>query len=177
VTGLALLHLQCHIGTDTLSWARHGARVVGLDFSDPAVAVAGELARECGLDVEFVCVNVYDAVEVLGGRHFDIVYTGIGALNWLPDLGQWARVVAELVRPGGVVFLVEIHPMVSAVALDGRTLCQDVFDAAYSRWEATDGTCRSGSRDGQHDQLRTGALAERGHLVPARRWPATRAVP
>ena len=140
VTGLDLVHLQCHIGTDTLSWVRHGARVVGLDFSPKAVAVARDLARDCGLDAEFVCANLYDAVEALGGRHFDVVYTGIGALNWLSDLGRWARVVAELVRPGGVLYLVEIHPMVSAVVEDGRTLCQDVFDAAYTRWEGTEGT-------------------------------------
>lgn len=140
VTGLDLLHLQCHIGTDTLSWARHGARVVGLDFSDRAAAVARELARDCGLDAEFVCANVYDAAEALAGRLFDVVYTGIGALNWLPDLDRWARVAAQLVRPGGVLYLVEIHPMVSAMVQDGRTLCQDVFDATYTRWDETEGT-------------------------------------
>jgi SAM-dependent methyltransferase len=140
VTGLDLVHLQCHIGTDTLSWARHGARVVGLDFSPEAVSTARRLARECGLEAEFVCANVYDAVEALEGRRFDIVYTGIGALNWLPDLDHWAHVAAHLVRPGGVLYLVEIHPMVSAVMVDGRTLCQDVFDAAYTRCEDVEGT-------------------------------------
>lgn len=140
VAGLDLVHLQCHIGTDTLSWARHGARVVGLDFSSRAVATARDLARDCGLEAEFVCANVYAAAEALGGRRFDVVYTGIGALNWLPDLGQWAHVVAELLRPGGILYLLEIHPMVSAVVVDGRTLCQDVFGAAYRRWEATEGT-------------------------------------
>lgn len=133
VAGLDLVHLQCHLGTDTLSWARHGARVVGLDFSARAVAAARDLARDCGLDAEFVCANVYDAAAALDGRRFDVVYTGIGALNWLPDLDRWARVVADLVRPGGVLYLVEIHPMVQAVVEDGRTLCQDVFEAAYAR--------------------------------------------
>lgn len=140
VTGRDLVHLQCHIGTDTLSWVRHGARVVGLDFSPQAVSVARSLARNCGLAAEFVCANVYDAVEALRGRLFDVVYTGIGALNWLPDLDRWAQVVAELVRPGGFLYLVEIHPMVSAVVHDGRTLCQDVFGAAYTRWEQNEGT-------------------------------------
>src|SRR5581483_7835167 len=92
--GLDLLHLQCHLGTDTLSWARRGARVVGLDFSGPAVQAATELARAVGLDdrAEFVQSNVYDARRELGGREFDVVYTGVGALSWLPDIERWARV-------------------------------------------------------------------------------------
>lgn len=110
--GLDLLHLQCHLGTDTLSWARRGARVVGLDFSGPAVQAATELARAVGLDdrAEFVQSNVYDARRELGGREFDVVYTGVGALSWLPDIERWARVAASLVRPGGVLYVVEIHP-------------------------------------------------------------------
>lgn len=112
---------------------------MGLDFSPRAVATARDLARDCGLHAEFVCANVYDAAGALGGRHFDIVYTGIGALNWLPDLPRWAQVVADLVRPGGLLYLVEIHPMVLAMVKDGRTLSQDVFGAAYSRWDSAAG--------------------------------------
>ena len=111
VEGLDLVHLQCHVGLDTLSWARRGARVVGYDFSEPAVEVGRRLARELGLDAEFVAGDVYDSVERLGGRTFDVVYTGIGALSWLPDLDAWGEVVAELLRPGGVVYVVEIHPL------------------------------------------------------------------
>ena len=109
--GLDLLHLQCHIGTDTLSWARRGARVTGLDFSAPAVDVARDLARDIGVDATFVVADVYDAVEALGGATFDVVYTGIGALCWLPEIDEWAELAAALVRPGGVLYLVEIHPM------------------------------------------------------------------
>jgi 2-polyprenyl-3-methyl-5-hydroxy-6-metoxy-1,4-benzoquinol methylase len=112
--GLDLLHLQCHIGTDTLSWARRGARVVGLDFSEPAVETARALAEQVGLSerAEFVHADVFDAVEAVRGRTFDIVYTGIGALTWLPNITKWAEVVAALVRPGGVLYVVEIHPFV-----------------------------------------------------------------
>ncbi|HEV3225688.1 MAG TPA: class I SAM-dependent methyltransferase [Acidimicrobiales bacterium] len=110
--GLDLLHLQCHLGTDTLSWAQRGARVVGLDFSAPAIDAARDSARELGLSerAEFVVADVYDAVRALGGRTFDIVYTGVGALSWLPDINRWAMVAAGLVRPGGVLYVVEIHP-------------------------------------------------------------------
>ena len=101
VTGKDLVHLQCHFGIDTLSWARRGARVVGLDFSAPAIEEARRLADELGLEADFVQSDVYGAVEALGGRDFDVVYTGLGALNWLPDIRGWAGVVASLVRRGG----------------------------------------------------------------------------
>jgi len=140
VEGLDLLHLQCHLGTDTLSWARHGARVVGLDFSPAAIDAARQLARDCGLGGEFVCCDVYDAVEHLGGRTFDVVYTGIGALGWLPDLRAWASVVARLLRPGGICYLVEIHPVVVGVFGDGRTIAQDLFDGEYTRSDEPGGT-------------------------------------
>jgi len=110
--GVELVHLQCHLGTDTLSWARRGASVTGVDFSAPAIDVARRLARDTGLAecAEFVVADVYDAPAALSGRTFDVVYTGIGALNWLPDIDRWAEVVAALLRHGGVLYLVEIHP-------------------------------------------------------------------
>jgi SAM-dependent methyltransferase len=122
VAGLDLVHLQCHLGTDTLSWARHGARVVGLDFSPAAVEVATQLAIDCEIEADFVCSDVYNARNALAGRSFDVVYTGIGALGWLSDLDEWAREVAGLLRPGDVLYLVEIHPIVLGVLGDGRTL-------------------------------------------------------
>ena len=110
VAGSTLVHLQCHFGLDTLSWARLGAAVTGLDFSGEAVREARALAREAGLAGEFVEADVYDAVEALGGRAFDVVYTGKGALNWLPDVGRWAETAAALVAPGGRFYLLEFHP-------------------------------------------------------------------
>lgn len=111
VAGLDVVHLQCHIGTDTVSLARLGARATGLDFSGPAVEQAAALAGRIGLDVPFVQSDVHDAVEVLGAGRFDLVYTGIGALCWLPSVERWAGVVAGLLRPGGRLFLREGHPM------------------------------------------------------------------
>ena len=140
VEGRELLHLQCHLGTDTLSWARHGARVSGLDFSPNAIEVAKTLASDCGIDATFWCADVYDAVNAVGGRKFDIVYTGIGALGWLPDLDSWAQVVAGLLRPGGVLYLVEIHPLVIGMVHDGRTLTQDIFEADFTAWHEKRGT-------------------------------------
>ena len=115
VRGLRVVHLQCHIGTDTVSLARLGASVVGLDFSPAAVAQARDLARRLGADTEFVLANVYDAPDVLGRERFDLVYTGIGALCWLPDIAGWAKVVASLLKPGGRLFLREGHPMLATL--------------------------------------------------------------
>jgi SAM-dependent methyltransferase len=116
VTGLETVHLQCHIGTDTLSLARLGARVTGLDFSPSAIDAARDLAARAGADIEFVVSDVDDAPGVLGRERFDLVYTGIGALNWLPDIRRWAAVVGALLRPGGRLFIREGHPVLQAMS-------------------------------------------------------------
>jgi 2-polyprenyl-3-methyl-5-hydroxy-6-metoxy-1,4-benzoquinol methylase len=108
VDGLTLVDPQCHFGLDTLSWARRDAQVTGLDFSPPAVAAARMIAERAGIEAEFIEANVYDAVEALGGRRFDIVYTGLGALNWLPDIERWARTMVELMASGGRFYLAEL---------------------------------------------------------------------
>lgn len=110
VTGKSLLHLQCHFGLDTLSWAREGAQVTGLDFSPAAIDAANALKDELGINAEFVTANVYDASGVLDA-HFDIVYTGLGALCWLPDINLWAQMVAALMKPGGQFYMLEFHPI------------------------------------------------------------------
>ncbi|MGC1214051.1 MAG: class I SAM-dependent methyltransferase [Micromonospora sp.] len=115
ITGLDTVHLQCHIGTDTVSLHRLGARTTGLDFSRASLAQARSLAGRTGAAVEFVEADVYDAPTVLGRSRFDLVYTGIGALCWLPDIRRWANVVADLLRPGGRLFLREGHPMLSTL--------------------------------------------------------------
>ncbi|HEY4163289.1 MAG TPA: class I SAM-dependent methyltransferase [Dongiaceae bacterium] len=117
VRGKRIAHLQCHFGLDTLSLARRGASVRGLDFSPNAVAAAKRLAAEAKLDVRFVESNVYEALTTLGGRH-DIVYVTWGAINWLPDLHRWAKIVADLLEPGGFLYLLEGHPM--ALALEQK---------------------------------------------------------
>ena len=116
VRGLRGVHLQCHIGTDTISLARLGAHMTGLDFSSASLAQARELAARVGADVRFVEAEVYDAARTLGREAFDFVYTGIGALCWLPSIARWADVVAGLLVPGGRLFLREGHPMLWALA-------------------------------------------------------------
>ena len=115
VRGLRGVHLQCHIGTDTMSLARLGASMTGLDFSGPAVAAATELAAATGADATFVQSDVYAAADVLAAGSFDLVYTGIGALCWLPDIRRWAQVVAALLRPGGRLFIRDGHPMLYSI--------------------------------------------------------------
>jgi SAM-dependent methyltransferase len=116
IAGLDTVHLQCHIGTDTVSLARLGARVTGLDFSAPALEQGRRLAAAVGLDVEFVESDLYGAPEVLGRERFDLVYTGIGAICWLPDIRRWAAVVASVMRPGGRLFMREGHPVLWSLA-------------------------------------------------------------
>ena len=112
VSGLSMAHLQCHIGTDSLSWARLGASVVGIDYSSEAVAAATSLAEQAGLSerVRFVHSWVEDAPAALP-ELFDIVYTSVGVLIWLPDLAPWARSIAALLKPGGLFYIREAHPM------------------------------------------------------------------
>jgi len=126
VSGRKLVHLQCHIGLDTLSWGRLGAKVTGLDFSGPAVVAARDLAREIGVPARFEVGNVYDAVQVLR-ESYDIVYTGIGALCWIPDLKRWAEVVAQLTNPGGEFYLLEFHPVEWMLAEDSLRLAYSCF--------------------------------------------------
>ena len=136
ISGLRGVHLQCHIGTDTISLARLGAHMTGLDFSSASVAQAREIAARAGNDVTFVESNVYDAPDVLDRAGFDLVFTGIGALCWLPDVRRWARVVAALLRPGGRLFLREGHPMMWAID-DERA---DALVVGYPYFEQTEPT-------------------------------------
>lgn len=115
LSGLRAAHLQCHIGTDTISLARLGANVTGLDFSPTAIAEARALAAETGDPVDFVVSDVYAALSVLKPESFDLVYTGIGALCWLPSIAPWAEVVAGLLSPGGRLFLRDGHPILWAM--------------------------------------------------------------
>lgn len=134
VAGKTLLHLQCHIGTDTLSLARLGAEVTGVDFSEPAIEACKQLSKDSGTPGEFVVAELYDSPIVLPGRQFDIVYTGTGAICWLPDIKGWAKVVAGFLKPGGTFYIIEGHPMMWSVSDDdhGDQLVLDFpyFEAA-----------------------------------------------
>jgi SAM-dependent methyltransferase len=120
VGGKSLLHLQCHFGLDTLSWARLGAKVTGVDFSPQAIALARSLSRELGLDARFVCSDVYRLPEVLE-EQFDIVFASYGVLLWLSDLPRWARVAAHFLKTGGTFYMVEAHPLLPTLEVSEET--------------------------------------------------------
>lgn len=121
VENRSILHLQCHFGMDTLSVAREGAtRTVGVDFSSAAIGKARELAAYTGMEerTEFVESDLYDLSDVLD-EQFDVVFTSYGVVNWLPDIGEWAEVIADFLKPGGRFFIVDLHP-ISHVLMDLR---------------------------------------------------------
>lgn len=129
VTGRTLLHLQCHFGLDTLSWARRGATVTGVDFSPAAITRARQLADELAIAARFVCCNVYDTPAHVADT-FDIVYTSGGVLCWLPDLPHWAAVIADRLRPGGILYLRDFHPIVATLD-DSATATEPRFKYRY----------------------------------------------
>jgi SAM-dependent methyltransferase len=128
--GKSLAHLQCHFGLDTLRWARAGAIVTGVDFSPVAIEEATLLAERAGLSnrASFLCANVYDAPRALLGRKFDVVYVSLGSLCWLPDVVAWGGVVADLLVPGGRLYLHDVHPFTSCLDDDGERLIYSYFE-------------------------------------------------
>ena len=133
VAGKSLLHLQCHFGIDTISWARLGARVTGADFSPAAIDLARQLADDLGFpEARFVRSNLYELPEALDGQ-FDVVYTSRGVLGWLPGIRGWAGVVAHFLAPGGTFFITEIHPVAQAMADEG--VGPGELRLAYPYWE------------------------------------------
>ena len=137
VAGKSLLHLQCHFGQDTLSWARLGARVTGVDLSPDAIDRARALAKELAIDARFICADVLDPQE-LGEAQFDIVFTSYGALHWLPDLNAWAQVIARHLKPGGRLHVVEFHPFISMLDDDAKEIAFRYFNTGEAlRFEST----------------------------------------
>ena len=127
VSGKSLLHLQSHFGMDTMSWARLGATVTGVDFSQEAITLARSLAQELAIPARFVCSNIYDLPdEALIPDKFDIIYTALGVLSWLPDLETWGKIIAHYLKPGGTFYLLEAHPFM--LTLDDRNM---EFKTAY----------------------------------------------
>jgi SAM-dependent methyltransferase len=131
VAGKRLLHLQCHFGLDTLSWARLGAEVTGVDFSERAIEIARGLAAELRIEARFVCANVLELPSALSGT-FDVVFASYGVLVWIPDVTRWAEVAASFVAPGAFLYLVDGHPIARALEeRNGRIeLAKDYFAAA-----------------------------------------------
>ena len=133
IRGLRGVHLQCHIGTDTVSLARLGASMTGVDFSAPALEAARALAARAGTHARFLQGDVYSAAAVAGAGAYDLVYTGIGALCWLPSVRRWAQVVADLLAPGGRLFIREGHPVLWSLdetRTDGLVIGYPYFEQA-----------------------------------------------
>ena len=132
VAGKDLLHIQCHFGIDTLSWGRLGARVTGADFSERGIELARSVAAEIGIDARFLVSNVYDLPQNLEGD-FDVVYTSRGVLGWLPDVRAWAKVIAHFVRPGGIFYITEVHPVIQSFETEG--VAPGELQLRYPYWE------------------------------------------
>ena len=142
VRGKSLLHLQCHFGMDTLSWARAGATVTGVDYSLPAIEQARMLASELSIDARFVHSNVLDLPGALDGA-FDIVFASYGVLIWIPDLRAWGRVAAHFLKPGGVFYLADGHPAIGMFELgkpDHPTVRHSYFRGGPDFWHDEGGS-------------------------------------
>ncbi len=138
IKGKSVLHLQCHFGQDSLTLARMGARVTGVDFSDEAINKAKALNEQLEQDVRFICSDVYSLPVVLD-EHFDIVFTSYGVLGWLPDMKKWAEIVARFMNPGGTFVIAEFHPVVWMFSSDFRYIQYAYFNKE-TIVETTNGT-------------------------------------
>lgn len=127
VKGKSILHLQCHFGQDTISLSRMGAKTVGVDLSDKAIATAKELSKQTNTDTDFICCDVYDLPNHLN-QQFDIIFTSYGTIGWLPDLDKWAKVVSQFLKPGGQFIFVEFHPVVWMFDDDFKTIAYNYFN-------------------------------------------------
>jgi len=134
--GKSLLHLQCHFGQDSLSLARLGFRVTGVDFAETAIAAAKNLNEQLDLDAKFVCCNVYDTRQYITEK-FDVVFTSYGTIGWLPDLQPWAKVVSDSLKPGGAFVMCEFHPYVWMLDEEFRTIKYSYFNDAVIESEVT----------------------------------------
>ena len=164
LAGLSVVHLQCHIGTDTVSLARSGAaEVAGLDFSNVAIDAARKLSQDCRTPVDFVVGNVYDAPAAFG-RTFDFVYTSVGAINWLGDLDRWAAAIAGLLESGGRFYLRDMHPMAFVFdEVDGKLLpTYNYFTSADNplTWDTSETYT-----DGDHTQIKNTRHHEWNHSL------------
>jgi SAM-dependent methyltransferase len=167
------VHLQCHIGTDTLSLHRLGARVTGVDLSGASIDQARALAAEVGADITYVQSEVYSAPAALGHQTYDLVYTGIGAICWLPDIARWAQTVAELLRPGGRLFIRDMHPVLNSCL--AMTVADEHPDRAQQSWISGPGGRDDGARAAVLGAARSRSSGTTRSRTSARRRWARRA--
>lgn len=143
VQGKELLHLQCHFGQDTLSFAKLGAKVTGVDFSEEAIRKGEELRSAMNLDAEFICSNIYDLKNNLE-KKFDIIFTSYGTIGWLPDIQEWAKVVSYFLKPGGTFLIVDFHPFIWMLDDDFEKIKYDYFHSDDPLEEKPDKTYTDG---------------------------------
>lgn len=127
VKGKKVLHLQCHFGQDTMTFSRMGAKATGVDLSDKAIERAREINEKLNLDASFVCCDIYDAPNHLN-EQFDIIFTSYGTIGWFPDLDKWAKVISQLLKPGGKFVMADFHPVVWMFDNDFKEIFYNYFN-------------------------------------------------
>lgn len=143
VRGKTLLHLMCHFGMDTLSWAREGAIVTGVDLANDSITLANKLSQEMGIPSDFICSDIYELPNVLN-KKFDIIFTSYGVLLWLSSITKWAKILDHFLKKGGIFYIVELHPFTNILTHDfklenkyfDKGPYEDDTDGTYSDWEA-----------------------------------------
>ena len=151
VTGKSMLHSQCHFGQDSLSWARKGAEVTGVDISDESIKLAKSLSKELNIPAQFLRSNIYDLPKILDEK-YDIFFTSYGALDWLPDTKRLAEVAASVLKPGGIFYIVEFHSFVGVLDDDGIALEYPYFHDRDKPFKLEEnGSYADNSADFKHD--------------------------
>ncbi|MBI4080313.1 MAG: methyltransferase domain-containing protein [Candidatus Levybacteria bacterium] len=143
VRGKTLLHLMCHFGMDTLSWARKGAIVTGVDLSDDSISLAKKLSKEIAVPATFICSDIYELPKVLD-RKFDIIFTSYGVLLWLSSIKKWAKIINHFLKEGGMFYIVELHPFTNILSNDFKIVYkyfdkgpyEDDSPGTYTDWSA-----------------------------------------
>lgn len=143
VKGKELLHLMCHFGMGTLSWARLGANATGVDLSDSSIKLAKKLSKEIRTPAKFICSDIYDLPKVLN-KKYDIIFTSYGVLCWLSNIKKWAKLVNHFLKPGGTFYIAEVHPFTNILSCDFKLFYKyfkkgpyiDDSSGTYTDWEA-----------------------------------------
>ncbi|MFT4759666.1 MAG: SAM-dependent methyltransferase [Paraglaciecola sp.] len=150
VAGQKMLHLQCHFGLDSLSWARMGAKVTGVDLSPVAIQTAKDLNKELGLDAEFLVSNILELDKNLKGQ-FDTIFTSYGTIVWLPDLDEWARIINHFLKPGGTFYIVDFHPVIQMFDWENSRITYPYFNRKVF-YEEEEGTYANPDADLKHGE-------------------------
>lgn len=143
VHGKNLLHLMCHFGMDTLSWARLGATATGVDLSDHSIKLAKKLSKEIGVPATFICSDIYELPNILN-KKFDIIFTSYGVLCWLSNIKKWGKIINHFLKKGGMFYITEVHPFTNILSYDFKIFYKyfkkgpytDDSSGTYTDWSA-----------------------------------------